>query len=72
MLKHHRETVDFLRSHGATHIRVEQHGRRHPRLVFDIAGRQWSVVCASSPGEGRAAANLRALLKRLLSRSAEP
>lgn len=60
-----RETTDFLRDYGATHISVEP-GGKHPKIRFTFKGKDHSIVIPGTASDYRALENQKADIRRLL------
>jgi hypothetical protein len=65
----HRDAVSWLRDYGAEDVRIEQNGRRHPRLVFIWRGKKVIQPMAGSPSDINA---IHSLTRQLKNRLGEP
>jgi hypothetical protein len=66
MRDHHRRQIAFLRSVGASDVKILHNGGRHPRLRFAWRGIEHSIPVALSPSDYRATRQAIAALRRLL------
>lgn len=57
--------IDELTKRGAQNIEVKQ-GGKHPRVYFENNGKRRFVVVSSTPGDARAALNIREHVRRAL------
>lgn len=66
MTRLNRTICEIASTVGITSPRVEQKGRKHPRLIGEICGRDFQYVVPGSPSDRRSLKNLRSDLKRLV------
>jgi hypothetical protein len=66
MRPYHRALVAYLRHAGATGVRLEHAGKRHPRIVFGWRGTAHTIPVAGSPSDYRATRQAIGALRRRL------
>lgn len=60
-------TICSIAEHaGIQSPRIEQKGRKHPRLIGELGGRKFRYVVSGSPGDRRSLKNLQADLRRIV------
>ena len=60
-------TICSIAEHvGVQSPRIEQKGRKHPRLIGEIGGREFQYVVPGSPSDRRSLKNLQADLRRIV------